>query len=123
MREIRTSGSVRGEGGNPLAYSTWRGPICAASACEEKGYGDFRRSAGPGKQSQSEESLKCKVLSVKPENPKVWTSNFALYTSDLVYVFGTWHVAVWILGPRTRVVLTQALAATASYLRLSLLRV
>ena len=23
MREIRTSGSVRGEGGNPLAYSTW----------------------------------------------------------------------------------------------------
>jgi hypothetical protein len=22
MREIRTSGSVRGEGGNPLAYST-----------------------------------------------------------------------------------------------------
>jgi len=25
MREIRTSGSVRGEGGNPLAYSTRRG--------------------------------------------------------------------------------------------------
>ena len=24
MREIRTSGSVRGEGGNPLAYSTGR---------------------------------------------------------------------------------------------------
>ena len=25
MREIRTSGSVRGEGGNPLAYSTGAG--------------------------------------------------------------------------------------------------
>ena len=123
MREIRTSGSVRGEGGNPLAYSTWRVPICVVSACEGKGYGDLRRSAGPEERSQSEESLKCRVLSVKQGKMAVWTSNFALYTSDLVYVFGTWHVAVWILGPRTRVVLTQALAATASYLRLSLLRV
>ena len=27
MREIRTSGSVRGEEGNLLAYSTWAGAL------------------------------------------------------------------------------------------------
>jgi len=85
----------------------WRVPICVVSACEGKGYGDLRRSAGPEERSQSEESLKCRVLSVKQGKMAVWTSNFALYTSDLVYVFGTWHVAVWIFGPKTRVVVCR----------------
>jgi hypothetical protein len=37
MREIRTSGSVRGEGGNPLAYSTRRG---VSSVKQEKPMAD-----------------------------------------------------------------------------------
>jgi len=80
------------------------GAICVVSAFEKKGYGDLRRSVGPEEQSQSEESLKCKVPSVKPENPMVWTSNLTLYTANLVHVLGTWHVASWFLAPKTRVV-------------------
>jgi hypothetical protein len=52
MREIRTSGSVRGEGGNPLAYSTSRR---SRGGSTSGGHGAWRQScktkpipAGPG---------------------------------------------------------------------------
>ena len=40
MREIRTSGSVRGEGGNPLAYSTSDGGKRGAKAWRQRSYGE-----------------------------------------------------------------------------------
>ena len=80
------------------------GVIWRISAVRTRGCDELNPPPGRVKQSQSKRIFKFAVLGVKPENPKVWTSDFTLYTSNLAYVFGTWHVAFWIFRPKTRVV-------------------
>ena len=76
------------------------GVIWRISAVRIRGCDELNPPPGRVKQSQSKRIFKFAVLGVKPENPKVWTSDFTLYTSNLAYVFGTWHVASWFLAQK-----------------------
>ena len=61
MREIRTSGSVRGEGGNPLAYSTRR--HSPGRVRDRRVTGGAVAQAYRAKQTQFAKSFQCRASS------------------------------------------------------------